>query len=301
MRSSKVAFLLSATSIVQAAPQLFSRTETPLSASQLADLAPYTQFARAAYCPTSDLYKWNCGQACSALPGFQPTLVGGIGNAFQTFFVGYWPDRHSVVVVHEGTDPRKFLSVLTDANIGLVPLDNTLFPGVSPAALVHRGFRNEQARNAPLILAEVQRLFSQCDTKTLILVGHSLGGAISELDSLFFALNIPGVSIRTVTYGTPRVGNRDFVQLIDSQVANFSRVNNKRDIIPILPGRFLGFQHPAGEIHILFPGYAIACSGDDDSTDPHCTDGTVPNIFRGDIANHLGPYEGIYIGTIFCI
>ncbi len=49
-------------------------------------------------------------------------------------------------------------------------------------------------------------------------VGHSLGGAIAEIDSLFFALNIPGVSIKTVTYGTPRVGNLDFAQLINSHV-----------------------------------------------------------------------------------
>lgn len=49
-------------------------------------------------------------------------------------------------------------------------------------------------------------------------VGHSLGGAIAEIDSLFFALNIPGISIKTITYGTPRVGNLEFAQLIDSHV-----------------------------------------------------------------------------------
>lgn len=48
--------------------------------------------------------------------------------------------------------------------------------------------------------------------------GHSLGGAIAEIDSLFFALNIPGVSIKTMTYGTPRVGNLEFAQLIDFYV-----------------------------------------------------------------------------------
>ena len=40
--------------------------------------------------------------------------------------------------------------------------------------------------------------------------------------------------------------------------------------------------------------------GDDDATDAQCTIMTVPNILDGDILNHLGPYQGIYIGTIYC-
>ena len=34
------------------------------------------------------------------------------------------------------------------------------------------------------------------------------------------------------------------------------------DIVPIVPGRFLGFQHPHGEVHILSPGHAVSCSGE---------------------------------------
>ena len=33
------------------------------------------------------------------------------------------------------------------------------------------------------------------------------------------------------------------------------------DLIPILPGRFLGFSHPKGEVHILSPGKAVSCPG----------------------------------------
>ena len=62
MRLSRVGFLSSAFTLVQAVPHLIRRTETPLSDSQLADLAPYTQFARAAYCSTSSLSKWSCGR-----------------------------------------------------------------------------------------------------------------------------------------------------------------------------------------------------------------------------------------------
>ena len=85
-----------------------------------------------------------------------------------------------------------------------------------------------------------------------------------------------------------------------AKVPDFVRINNEADLVPIVPGRFLGFQHPHGEIHIVSPGNAVACSGDDNADDSKCTIKTVPNILGGDIINHLGPYEGIFIGTIFC-
>ncbi|KAF8633293.1 hypothetical protein AX17_004468 [Amanita inopinata Kibby_2008] len=292
--------LLSCIPLVHAVPApLRTRSETALSPSQLSDLAPFTQFARAAYCPTG-LNDWTCGGACDALSGFQPTLVGGDGNNVQTFFVGYWPNTNSIVVGHEGTDPTKFLSLLTDVDIFMGTLDSALFPGVSSTTLVHQGFRNAHAKTASQILTEVKNLMGSKNTNSVVLVGHSLGGAIAVLDALFLTLNVPGISTKVVSFGTPRVGNPEFAALIDSKIPDFSRVNNERDLIPILPGRFLGFEHPEGEIHIISPGKAVTCSGDDNGSDPDCTDSVVPSILNGNILNHLGPYEGINIGTIFC-
>jgi len=46
-----------------AAPSIIlkKRDVTTLSRDDLNGLAPYTQFARATYCPTSDLKNWSCG------------------------------------------------------------------------------------------------------------------------------------------------------------------------------------------------------------------------------------------------
>ncbi|KIM40186.1 hypothetical protein M413DRAFT_446346 [Hebeloma cylindrosporum] len=290
-----------ATKLNAAPTTLRGRSVTALSTSDLASLAPFTQFSRAAYCPTNVLQSWSCGQACRANSDFQPTLVGGDGNALQIFFVGFSPSQNSVIVAHQGTDPTKLGSDLADINILMGNLDTNLFPGVSSSVQVHLGFRNEHAVTAPAILKEVKRLMSLKNTNKVALIGHSLGGALAELDSLFLTLNLPSsTSIKAVTYGTPRVGNASFAQLIDSKVPDFRRINNKADIIPILPGRFLGFAHPHGEVHILSPGNAVACSGDDNAIDPQCQIQSVPNIFQGNVLDHLGPYEGINIGTIFC-
>ncbi|KAF9049827.1 alpha/beta-hydrolase [Panaeolus papilionaceus] len=302
LRTSAIVTVICATAAFGAPSpvHLEERGVTSLSSSVLASLAPFTQFARAAYCSTSKLQNWQCGDACNANSDFQVTLVGGDGNVVQIFFVGFSPSQNSVIVAHEGTDPTKFLSLLTDANIVMDTLNTSLFPGVSSSVQVHDGFQDQHALTAPTILREVKRLMSVKNTNNVIAVGHSLGGALAELDALFFTLNLPSANVRAVTYGTPRVGNPAFAQLIDAKVSNFMRINNELDIIPIVPGRFLGFQHPHGEVHIISPNNAVSCPGDDDATDSQCQIQSVPNIFEGNILDHLGPYQGISIGTIFC-
>ncbi|KAH9854697.1 alpha/beta-hydrolase [Lenzites betulinus] len=293
-------YVLSAATAALAAPTS-KRSVSALSSDQLASFAPFTQFARAAYCPSDKIANWQCGQACDALPGFQPTLTGGDGDAVQRFFVGYWPDQNSVVVSHEGTDPIQFKSDLTDINFFLQDLDSQLFPGQGSDPQVHNGFAEEHNKTASTILDEVNKLISDKGANQVMVIGHSLGGALAELDSLFFSLQLPStVHVKGVTYGTPRVGNKAFASLIDDKVPDFVRINNEKDLIPIVPGRFLGFEHPHGEIHITAPGSAVSCAGDDDGDDKTCSDKTVSNIFFGNILNHLGPYEGISIGTIFC-
>ncbi|KIY62159.1 alpha/beta-hydrolase [Cylindrobasidium torrendii FP15055 ss-10] len=276
------------------------REAVQISADELAGFAPYTQFARAAYCSVDILTDWSCGEACKALSDFTPTLVGGDGSEIQQYIVGYWASQNAVVVAHEGTDPLKFESVLTDIDVLQDQLDPALFPGITDDVYVHGGFRDQHALTANTILAEVKSLFAEHSTSNLVLAGHSLGGALAALDALFFALQIPTATIKARTFGMPRVGNSAFAELIDTHVSDFIRVTNRHDLIPIVPGRGLGFAHPEGEVHIIDDGDAVACSGNDDATDADCTISTVPNIFAGNIVDHLGPYEGIYIGTIYC-
>jgi len=254
------------------------------------------QFAYAAYCDASALQAWSCNH-CAVESGFQVQAVMSDASWNTYGFVGYSTAKNEIIVSYRGTEETSITNWIEDLKFfkSWEPFD-----GLS-GCYVASGFNGAYASLQSQTQAAVQALTAQYPTASLTVTGHSLGGAIAEIDSLFFALNIPGVSIKTVTYGTPRVGNLDFAQLIDSHVPNFSRVNNMLDVIPIVPGRFLGFSHPDGEIHILSTsGNAVACSGNDDATDPNCTDKSVPNIFEGNILDHLGPYDGIFIGTIYC-
>lgn len=303
MLSFIITFVTFATSMAYGAPTGARRRSddgSRVSAADLAGFTPFTQFAAAAYCPVDKLKTWSCGSACDALADFTPTLVGGNGNEIQQFIVGYWETNNSVVVAHEGTDPTKFASVLTDIDLLRDPLDPELFPGVADNVYVHGGFQDQHALTAVTILEEVKSLFAAHNTSNLVLVGHSLGAALATLDSLYFSLQLPEANIVTRTYGLPRVGNTAFVDLLQGRVTDFKRINNRQDFVPTIPSQDLGFMHPSDEVHIVRDGDAENCTGNENDTDENCTLKNVPNLLAGNILDHLGPYEGVYIGTIFC-
>jgi len=71
--------------------------------------------------------------------------------------------------------------------------------------VVHSGFQDTFKRLASPALAAVKRAVAERGTNNLTLVGHSLGGAISTLNHLFFKIQLPSLNIKSVLYGVPRV------------------------------------------------------------------------------------------------
>ena len=59
-----------------------------------------------------------------------------------------------------------------------------------------------------------------------------------------------------------QVGNQAFADYVDAQPMSFTRVNNKRDPVPVLPPIDLfGYHHPNGEIHIRDDDVWVSCPG----------------------------------------
>ncbi|CAE6456021.1 unnamed protein product [Rhizoctonia solani] len=205
-----------------------------MSAATISTYAPYASLASAAYCSTAST--WTCAQ-CKSLPEFVTYATGGDGDAVPKWYVGWWPTQSTVVVGHQGTNPAQLESLLTDAEVVMSSLSSSLFPGVSGSVKAHDGFMKAQADTATNILAGVKGLLSTHSASKVLVIGHSLGGAIATLDALYFKLNLPStVSIKAVTFGLPRVGNQDFANLIDSEITDFLHVTNEKDLVPIIPG-----------------------------------------------------------------
>ncbi|QRV84522.1 Lipase (class 3) [Ceratobasidium sp. AG-Ba] len=268
---------------------------TTLSTTEIGAYGIYAKFARAAYCPAATTATWTCGEACRNITDFTPYASGGDGAAVPYWYVGYHAGTKSVVVGNQGTDGTKFLAILIDANFSLKSLNSTKFPGVPSSVQGHSGFVIAQEMAAEAKLSAIKSTMTKTGTNSVIFTGHSLGGAVSLLDSLYVLLNIPSAKIKVVTHGMPRVGNKAFADLIDSKVSDLTHINNKKDIVPTLPPRLIGYAHPSGEKHILAPGSWVACAGQD-NTDTSCIVGAVPTLFNGNANDHVGPYEGTYVG-----
>ena len=133
---------------------------------------------------------------------------------------------------------------------------------------------------------------------SVVVTGHSLGTAVALLDSVYLPLHLPaGTTVRMLSYGLLRVGNAAFADHVDAMHrGRLTHINNKEDPIPILPGRFLGYVHPAGEVHIQDSGAWDACPGQDNPS-KLCVVGDVPSIFQRKPLEHTGPYDdGIVMG-----
>lgn len=278
-----------------AAAVVLPRVATALSSAQVAAFKPYSYFAGAGYCAPNATIEWTCGPNCDALDGFIPTATGGDGVLVQFWFVGYYPAMKSVVVAHQGTDTSKVIPLLNDADFVLDPLNTRLFPGLPSDIRIHSGFKRIHEQSAPAVLAAVKAAMAAHGTTKVTLASHSLGAALSLLDAVYLQLHLPAsTSIKYVGYGVPRVGNPAWAKWTDAHVTDLTHINNKQDPVPILPGRFLGYQHPSGEIHINSAGRWLGCTGRDDES-RGCTIDSVPTIFDGDANDHKGPYDGVRI------
>ncbi|KAG6381819.1 Alpha/Beta hydrolase protein [Boletus reticuloceps] len=277
---------------VRANPSLSARQSiTALTTSQIDYFTSYTWYASTAYCTASQTLAWNCGGRSNR----GPVASGGDGDSVQYWYVGYDPSLDTVIVAHQGTNPDEFEADLTDADFFLTNVDSTLFPGISSDIEVHDGFADDQASTATEVLAAVQQTMSEYGTTSVTMVGHSLGAAISLLDSVYLPLWLPaGTTFKTVTYGLPRVGNQAFANYVDANL-HLTHINNEEDPIPICPGRFLGFVHPSGEVHIEDSGEWASCAGQDNPS-TQCIVGDVDYVWDGNLNNHDGPYNGVTMG-----
>ena len=86
----------------------------------------------------------------------------------------------------------------------------------------------------------------------IYITGHSLGGAVATLMGAKISHLMPDVHCTVVTYGCPRVGDRNFKQFFRLQHNLVCyRVYNKRDIITNAP--YFGFYHVGRKHRIRTP------------------------------------------------
>ena len=92
---------------------------------------------------------------------------------------------------------------------------------------------------------------------TLRFIGHSLGGAIATLSSLDFMVNADQcaagkyqsticdslIQISCRTFGSPNVGDKDFIDLFNGEIKDSNRYAIKGDLVPLILNGIKDYFH----------------------------------------------------------
>lgn len=235
------------------------------------DLFKYAHLLDIAYC--IDAFRrisppFECDLECSAsFPHmqlvnqwyFENSVCGYIASTNDTLFFGSGSSNgngHTIVVAIRGT--RSISDTMTDFDFGMASYSapGNSIPSCGVQCRVHSGFYRYY-RDAidiihPYVMSELKK---GGPNSKLVIVGHSLGGAVGLLAALHY-LSIGVANVELVTMGQPLVGNRGFTEWADFVLGSevpvektsgrrkWLRVIHRNDIITTIPrGSFLERYH----------------------------------------------------------
>lgn len=143
--------------------------------------------------------------------------------------------QHDCVIVFRGTEPNEWNDIKADVN-AVSALAETV-------GRVHRGFKKEADDIWPFIeevLADNELPLWFC--------GHSLGGAMATICAGRAMVSpIRSEPEELYTYGSPRVGDRAYVQHVNLE--HYRWVNNN-DVVTRVPPTWFGYRHSGNELYI---------------------------------------------------
>jgi triacylglycerol lipase len=142
---------------------------------------------------------------------------------------------YDCVVVFRGTEGHEIDDIKADVDAVMVVADTV--------GRVHRGFKREVDE-----LWEPLEEALRENTKPLWFAGHSLGGAMATISAGRCVLSpIPSNPEALFTFGSPRVGNRRYINFVKM---NHYRWVNNNDIVTRMPPRWLGYTHAGRELYL---------------------------------------------------
>jgi triacylglycerol lipase len=134
------------------------------------------------------------------------------------------------VLSFRGTEVKQKSDVLADLEAGK-NLE-------SSGGKVHHGFKYELDKLWPSIQDAIKS-----NPGTLYVTGHSLGAAMATIATSRLQPNV----VALVTFGSPRVGDKDFVASVK---VDHYRVQNNNDAVTKVPFALMGFRHHGNCVYL---------------------------------------------------
>ncbi len=153
-------------------------------------------------------------------------------------------------------------------------------------ALIHSGIKQSYIHIQNRTRDLLHLLIHKYPEASIKITGHSLGGAITTLCAFDFAYTY-NLKIEAYTYGSPRLGNDVFIDLVNKYV-DMKRYVNNADIVPHLPFENMDFIHPYTEYWIKKDKITICKTYDKPNEDPNCS----ASLYEYSIIDHTD-YFGV--------
>ncbi len=152
----------------------------------------------------------------------------------------YWlTNEHDSVIACRGTEANEWNDIKADLH--------AVFSLAETVGHVHTGFKKEVDDLWPMIEKAIVN-----DRKDLWFTGHSLGGAMASICAGRCLLShIQNEPKEIYTYGSPRIGNKRYVNY--SKTPHIRWVNNN-DLVPTVPPAWFGYRHTGEEHYITHKG-----------------------------------------------
>lgn len=95
--------------------------------------------------------------------------------------------------------------------------------------------------------------FEKWDDYQIFICGHSLGGALATVCAAYLPTTSP---IFLITFGSPRVGDKRFVNIVNKKVKQYYRFIHGYDIVTTIPK--INYKHAGTEIRLDDKGNEIS-------------------------------------------
>jgi hypothetical protein len=103
---------------------------------------------------------------------------------------------------------------------------------------IHNGFLDLYQLIQNYILIKCYNYIDLYPNREIVFCGHSLGGALSSIAALNLKIIKNNYKITSCTFGTPKIGNKNFTKSFNKYIKNSFVFINHDDPIPILPYSF---------------------------------------------------------------
>ena len=122
-------------------------------------------------------------------------------------------------------------------------------PYTNQSIKIEKGFYKAYNFIKPQLIENLGIMRNKYKTKQLLITGHSLGAAMATLMTYDILTLFTEYEVKyLVNFGSPRVGNLDFVDSYNSYNITSYRITHHYDMIPHLPEELFDYLHIPNEI-----------------------------------------------------